>query len=256
MTQEAYTLEKTYNELLQNNIKPVAVILTGAGISAESGIPTFRDANGLWEGHDVHEVASPQGWSKNPELVLRFYNLRRKAAWNAIPNAAHLALVELEKHCLVIIITQNVDSLHEKAGSSHVIHLHGELRKVRSTGNPNLVYDYEDRPISIGDCCAEGYQLRPHIVWFGEEVPLIHLAVHLSQKADFFLVIGTSLQVYPAASLIDCSPKQAFKYVIDRRLPPLERSYHNLNLIEECSTTGVPKAVDQIIQLLNNRAQG
>ena len=246
MTAETQQLEKEYYKLLQSNTRPLAVVLTGAGISAESGIPTFRDANGLWEGHDVHEVASPQGWAKNPDLVLQFYNFRRKAAWETLPNAGHRALVELETYCLVIVITQNVDSLHERAGSSHVLHLHGELRKARSTGNPDLIYDIEGRPISVGDCCEEGHQLRPHIVWFGEEVPLCSLAAEICEKAQFMLVVGTSMQVYPAAGLLDFVPKEAEKYVIDKKLPRINTTDSNMTLLEYPATVGVPRAVAAI----------
>jgi NAD-dependent deacetylase len=252
MTAETLQLEEEYHKLLQSNNRPLVVVLTGAGISAESGIPTFRDANGLWEGHDVHEVASLEGWAKNPELVLQFYNLRREAAWKALPNAGHIALVELEASCLVIVITQNVDSLHERAGSSHVLHLHGELRKARSTGNPDLIYDIEDRPIYMGDCCELGHQLRPHIVWFGEEVPLISLAAQICKKADFMLIIGTSMQVYPAAGLLNFVPKEAEKYIIDKKLPLINLD-SRMNLLEYPATIGVPRAVAAIKKMLNNR---
>jgi NAD-dependent deacetylase len=195
------------------------VVLTGAGVSAESGIPTFRDANGLWEGHDIMEVASIQGWHKNKELVLDFYNKRRENAKAAKPNFAHLALAELEKQFEVTIITQNVDNLHEQAGSSNIIHLHGELFKSQSTANPNLVYEMEGWEINIGDTCELGSQLRPFIVWFGEAVPKMEEAIKIAQKADIFLVVGTSMQVYPAASLIDFVPYDAPKYIIDQKIP-------------------------------------
>ncbi len=181
--------------------KKKVVILTGAGISAESGIQTFRDANGLWEGHDVMEVASPEGFKKNPELVLDFYNQRRRQLLQVKPNTAHKKLVALEKKYNVSIITQNVDDLHERAGSKDVLHLHGELLKARSTNNPNLVYDCKI-DINIGDLCENNSQLRPHIVWFGEAVPLFEKAIEIIADADILVIIGTSMQVYPAASLV------------------------------------------------------
>lgn len=248
-------LHRHYEELLRANERPVVVVLTGAGVSAESGIPTFRDANGLWEGHDVHEVASPVGWARNPETVLRFYNERRKAAWVAKPNAAHQALAKLESSCLTIVVTQNVDSLHERAGSSHVLHLHGELSKVRSTGNSRLVYDIEGRSIALGDLCEEGCQLRPHIVWFGEDVPLIGLAAWLCERADYFLIVGTSLQVYPAAGLIDCVPPSSRKYVVDRSLPALSRRYANLMAIEKPASLGVREAIEDLTARIKSENQ-
>jgi len=179
------------------------VVLSGAGISAESGISTFRDAGGLWEGYDIRDVATPEAWNKNKALVLDFYNMRRKAALDAKPNAGHLALAELEKHFKVTVITQNVDNLHEKAGSTKVIHLHGELFKSRSTGDEKLIYDIEGWELKLGDKCEKGFQLRPHIVWFGEMVPMMDIAVEEAATADVFIVVGTSLQVYPAAGLMD-----------------------------------------------------
>ncbi len=176
-------------------------VLTGAGISAESGLSTFRDSGGLWEGHDVMEVASPQGWSRNPKLVNNFYNLRRRDLQNVEPNLAHTYLAELESQFSVHIITQNVDNLHERGGSTQVLHLHGELLKVRSTGDPNLIYTWK-QDLSQEDCCDKGFPLRPHIVWFGEAVPLIPAASSLVGSCDLLLIIGTSLQVYPAAGLL------------------------------------------------------
>src|SRR5690606_21391290 len=184
------------------------VVLTGAGISAESGISTFRDANGLWENHDILEVASIWGWEKNPKLVLDFYNQRRKQLFTVEPNAAHFYLRDLESRHEVTIITQNVDDLHERAGSSQVVHLHGELRKVRSEINESLVYDWTE-DLNWGDKGEDGAQLRPHIVWFGEAVPKMEEAISLTQVADCMIIIGTSLQVYPAASLVDYLPKSA-----------------------------------------------
>jgi NAD-dependent deacetylase len=195
------------------NRKKIAV-LTGAGISAESGISTFRDAGGLWEGHDVMEVASPAGWLKNPELVLDFYNKRRRQLGQVHPNQAHSLLADLEQYHDVYIITQNVDDLHERAGSSNVIHLHGELKKVRSTQNEDLIYPC-DGEILMGDLCENGAQLRPHIVWFGEMVPLIEKAAKIISDCEVLLIIGTSLQVYPAAGLSDYASKDAEIFYLD-----------------------------------------
>lgn len=224
------------------------VVLTGAGISAESGIKTFRDAGGLWEGHDVMEVASPGGWAKNQDLVLDFYNQRRAQLKEVEPNEGHLALVELEQNHEVTIITQNVDDLHERAGSTQVMHLHGELKKVRSTVDEDLVYDCSDN-IVTGDLCEKGYQLRPHIVWFGEQVPMLESAAQKIPGADIVLVVGTSLQVYPAAGLVGYSSPNAKIYYID---PFPKSSYemdrlNNLSIIAEPATTGVRKVVDQIL---------
>ena len=195
--------------------KKKLVVLSGAGISAESGIKTFRDSGGLWEGYDIMEVATPEGWKKNKELVLDFYNQRRKQALEARPNEAHQILAGLENDFEVSIITQNVDNLHEKAGSAKVIHLHGELFKSRSTVDEKLVYDVEGWEIKPGDKCEKGSQLRPHIVWFGEMVPMMEHAVKEALAADIFVVVGTSLAVYPAAGLIDYVPGEVPKYIID-----------------------------------------
>ncbi|TAF67493.1 MAG: NAD-dependent deacylase [Cytophagales bacterium] len=222
------------------------VVLTGAGISAESGLKTFRDAGGLWENHDIMEVASIDGWHKNPELVLQFYNERRKQAYSTMPNEGHKALADLEKDFDVTIITQNVDNLHEKAGSTKVIHLHGELSKVRSTGDAKLIYEYADKPIHWGDTCEKGHQLRPHIVWFGEAVPMMQVAATITEKADIFLVVGTSLVVYPAASLIDFVPTNAPKYIIDPHKPTVSKQNNHLFFIEEKATTGVPKVAKEL----------
>ena len=191
------------------------VILTGAGISAESGIMTFRDMGGLWKQYDIMEVASPQGWEKDRALVLDFYNQRRKQLQEVKPNYGHIGLVELEKYFNLTIITQNVDNLHERAGSKNILHLHGELTKVRSTGDENLIYDWAYKELKDGDLCEKGYQLRPHIVWFGEEVPAIKEAIEISMTADIFVVIGTSMAVYPAASLINYVPANCKKFLID-----------------------------------------
>ncbi|WP_120905790.1 SIR2 family NAD-dependent protein deacylase [Helicobacter pylori] len=190
------------------------VILSGAGISAESGIKTFRDADGLWEGHDIMEVASPYGWKKNPQKVLDFYNQRRRQLFEVYPNKAHKALAELEKHYQVNIITQNVDDLHERAGSSRILHLHGELLSVRSEKDPNLIYRWE-KDLNLGDLAKDKVQLRPNIVWFGEAVPLLKEAISLVKQAHLLIIIGTSLQVYPAASLYTHAHKGALIYYID-----------------------------------------
>lgn len=197
------------------------VVLTGAGISAESGIKTFRDSGGLWEGHKVEDVATPEAWIRNQELVLDFYNQRRKQAREVKPNRGHEILVELEKHFEVTIITQNVDDLHERAGSTRVLHLHGSLFESRSTKNPALVYPIEGWELKVGDVCELGSQLRPNIVWFGEAVPMIEVAAEISGKADIFLVVGTSMVVYPAAGLINYVPDRVKKYVVDPGKPDI-----------------------------------
>lgn len=214
------------------------VVLTGAGISAESGIPTFRDADGLWEGHDVMEVASPQGWAADQELVLHFYNERRKNALTAKPNQGHKTLAELEQDHQVVIITQNVDNLHEKGGSTNVIHLHGELFKVRSSVDDNLIYDLDGWELNTGDLCEKGSQLRPHIVWFGEEVPLMDIAIQEAMTADVFVVVGTSMLVYPAAGLINYVPAHIPKYIIDPNMPDIP-TLPNLHLIEKIGSEGL-----------------
>lgn len=191
------------------------VILSGAGMSAESGIRTFREAGGLWEEYDVTEVASPIGWAKDRELVLRFYNERRRQLETCKPNAGHYGVAALEKHFDVHVITQNIDNLHERAGSSKVLHLHGELTKARSVAYPELIYDIGYKDIKVGDLCERGAQLRPHIVWFGEPVPMMDEAVRISSTADIFVVIGSSLNVYPAAGLIEFAPPEASLWLID-----------------------------------------
>jgi NAD-dependent deacetylase len=213
------------------------VILTGAGMSAESGLKTFRDMGGLWEEYDVTEVASPVAWENNRELVLRFYNERRKQLYEVEPNKGHLGLAELEKYFNVQIITQNVDDLHERAGSTNVLHLHGELKKVRSTVDPSLVYELEGWELKEGDLCEKGSQLRPHIVWFGEAVPAIDEAVPIVQKADFFVIIGTSLNVYPAAGLMNYLPGEVPVYLIDPK--PAFTSRPNVQVIEKGAGEGV-----------------
>ena len=214
------------------------VVLTGAGISAESGISTFRDSGGLWDGHDILEVASIDGWYKNPEKVLDFYNTRRKQLVNVKPNKAHLFLAKLEDNHDVTIITQNVDDLHERAGSSNIIHLHGQLTKARSEINPKILVDIQYNDIAIGDMAEDGYQLRPAIVWFGEMVPLIEKAVNIVKNADYLIVIGTSLEVYPAANLVYHASKKTQKYIIDPKNPEL-KSYDNWVHIKKFATEGV-----------------
>ncbi|WP_224998875.1 NAD-dependent deacylase [Cesiribacter sp. SM1] len=227
--------------------KKKVVVLTGAGISAESGIPTFRDANGLWEGHNVEDVATPQAWTRDPELVLEFYNQRRKAARDVKPNEGHKALAELEKHFQVTIITQNIDNLHEKAGSSRVLHLHGELFKSRSTADESLLYDMDSWELNMGDCCEKGSQLRPHVVWFGEAVPMMEPAIAETAEADIFMVVGTSMQVYPAASLLYYVEDHVPKYIIDPKLP-LVHQRPNLHMVEAKASVGVPKVCRELIE--------
>jgi NAD-dependent deacetylase len=230
--------------------KKKLVVLSGAGISAESGIPTFRDAGGLWEGHDVMEVASPQGWKKNPALVLDFYNQRRKAAKQAQPNDAHKIVKRLEDYFAVTVITQNVDDLHEKAGSSHVIHLHGSLFQMRSSLDENLVYDIEG-DIHLGDKCPKGSQLRPHIVWFGEAVPLITTASEISIDSDVFIVVGTSLQVYPAAGLIEYLHRDTLKFLVDLN-PPSVDYIKNLTIIADKASEGMRKVMEKLMEIFPN----
>ncbi|MEN8248281.1 MAG: Sir2 family NAD-dependent protein deacetylase [Bacteroidota bacterium] len=219
------------------------VVLTGAGISKESGLSTFRDSGGLWAGHDVTEVASPEGWAANPELVLDFYNQRRRANVEAEPNLAHKLLAQLENYYDVTIVTQNVDDLHERGGSSNIIHLHGQLNKSRSTQDASLVYDIEGTELNWGDTCELGSQLRPHIVWFGEMVPLLETGAKYAMKADIFAVIGTSMLVYPAASLINYVPLDSPKYIIDPNMPIIQETA-NLHKIEKKATTGTQKLFD------------
>ena len=223
------------------------VVLTGAGISAESGLKTFRDSNGLWEEHRVEDVATYEAWVRNPALVLEFYNQRRKQLYEVQPNAAHIALAKLEEKFDVQVITQNVDDLHERGGSSQVMHLHGELKKVRSTADPNLVYTLDGWELKLGDKCEKGSQLRPHIVWFGEAVPLIEEAAVLSSQADIFIVIGTSLNVYPAAGLLNYVPGNTIKFLIDPNASPMPW-IRNLTIVKEKAGSGVPKIVDELQQ--------
>lgn len=222
------------------------VVLTGAGMSAESGLATFRDAGGLWEGHRVEDVATPEAWQRNPELVLEFYNQRRKQALEVKPNRGHEILAELQQKFEVTIITQNVDNLHERAGSKNVIHLHGSLFESRSTVNPKLIYRIDGWQLNLGDKCERGSQLRPNIVWFGEMVPMIEVAANISADADLFLVVGTSLAVYPAASLIDYVSDHIKKYVVDPKRPPVLH-VPNLEFIEMGASKGMERVKEILI---------
>ena len=222
------------------------VVLTGAGMSAESGISTFRDANGLWEGHDVMEVASPQGFANNPELVLEFYNQRRRQLHKVKPNKGHLNLKKLEDNFDVHIITQNVDNLHEVVQSSNIIHLHGELFKAESVANENLVYTWK-KDIVLGDLAEDGAQLRPHIVWFGEQVPMLEKAIEITETADVLVIIGTSMQVYPAASLVNYAPINTPIYFIDPNPSVNKNAFNNLTIIKDIASSGTDKLIDLLI---------
>jgi NAD-dependent deacetylase len=226
--------------------KKKLIVLTGAGVSAESGLKTFRDSDGLWEGYDINEVATATAWRRNPALVQEFYNMRRRGVKEAKPNDAHFALAELENHFDVHIITQNIDDLHERAGSTNVLHLHGEIFKMRSEKNEALVYTtYED--IQMGDTAADGAQLRPHIVWFEEPVPMIEEAIKVARQAELFLIVGTSLVVYPAAGLVNHVPWQVPKYIVDKKIP-YASSLYNVTVIEKPATEGMR----ELVQLLKN----
>ncbi len=230
-------------------MKKKLVVLSGAGISAESGVKTFRDSNGLWKNHRIEEVASPIAWQNNPELVLEFYNIRRKQLYEVEPNAAHFALSELQDYFDVQIITQNVDDLHERAGSKNVLHLHGELKKARSTSDESLVYELKTWELKLGDKCELGSQLRPHIVWFGEAVTNIEKAIEISQTADIFMVIGTSMLVYPAAGLLNFVNPQIEKYYID----PFAKSISeikNLKIINEKAGIALPQLAEELKKTL------
>lgn len=226
------------------------VVLTGAGISAESGISTFRDNNGLWRNYRFEEVASPEAWQRDPGLVLEFYNMRRKKVFEAEPNEGHKALVRLEKSYNVQIVTQNVDDLHERAGSTQVLHLHGEIKKARSTVDPSLVYELKHWELKLGDRCEKGSQLRPHVVWFGEPVPEFSRAVNLARKADIFIVVGSSLNVYPAASLIHYVPASAPRYYIDPS-PQYAGNFYGMEVIPETAGKGLPPLVDRLLAEAN-----
>jgi NAD-dependent deacetylase len=223
------------------------VVLTGAGISAESGLKTFRDSDGLWEGYEIEDVATPRAWKKDPKLVLEFYNYRRKNVLEAEPNAAHRILAQLERDFDVHIVTQNIDDLHERAGSTKVLHLHGEIFKMRSEVDEELVYEIKG-DINIGDKAEDGAQLRPHIVWFEEPVPMIERAAGIVRQADLFVVVGTSLVVYPAAGLVNYAPWHIPKYIVDKRIPYTSDAY-NLVAIEKPATEGVKELADMLKSL-------
>jgi NAD-dependent deacetylase len=229
--------------------KKKLVVLTGAGVSAESGLKTFRDSDGLWEGYNIEDVATPRAWRKNPQLVLEFYNYRRKNVADANPNAAHYGLAELEKNFDVTIITQNIDDLHERAGSTTIIHLHGEIFKMRSERNEELIYEIRG-DIKLGDTAGDRAQLRPHIVWFEEAVPMIEVAVPVVRHADIFAVVGTSLAVYPAAGLVNYAPWEIPKYIIDKKIPYTADLY-NLIAIEKPATEGVAILKKKLAELIN-----
>jgi NAD-dependent deacetylase len=220
------------------------VVLTGAGISAESGLKTFRDSDGLWEGYNIEDVATPEAWRRNPALVQDFYNQRRKSVLEAKPNAAHYALAQLEDKYEVTIITQNIDDLHERGGSTNVIHLHGVITRSQSSLNPKLTYPINGWEIKMGEVCELGSQLRAHVVWFGEDVPMIETAARVCSSADIFILIGSSLAVYPAAGLVNYVPRQASRYIIDPKIPELNQSFIR---IEERASIGIPPLVNELL---------
>lgn len=230
-------------------MKKKLVVLSGAGISAESGVKTFRDSDGLWEGHNVLEVATPEGFRKNPKLVLDFYNERRRQLSKVNPNAGHLILAALETYFDVEIITQNVDNLHEKAGSTKILHLHGELLKARSTGNENHILDWES-DLNLGDLDDKGYQLRPHIVWFGEDVPTLEEAVSIVQNAAVLIIIGTSLQVYPAAGLMNFAPKNTPVFYIDPKPADIYDSPHEIKIMATTATNGMQIVQEELMKII------
>ncbi|GAB3930686.1 SIR2 family NAD-dependent protein deacylase [Mucilaginibacter myungsuensis] len=223
------------------------VVLTGAGISAESGLKTFRDSDGLWEGYNIEDVATPQAWARNPAMVQQFYNERRKSVLEAKPNAAHLALAGLEKAYDVTIVTQNIDDLHERAGSTNVLHLHGVITRSQSSLDPTLTYPIDGWEIKMGDKCELGSQLRAHVVWFGEDVPMISKAAQICQKADIFILVGSSLAVYPAAGLVNYVRPEVPKYIVDPVIPDMQGGRH-FTKIEERASVGVPKLVRELIE--------
>ena len=229
-------------------MKKKLVVLTGAGISAESGLKTFRDSDGLWEGYDVTEVATPRAWRKDPQLVLNFYNMRRRDVAKAEPNVGHLGLAELEKDFDVHIITQNIDDLHERAGSSKVLHLHGQIFQMRSESDEELVYAIRE-DILLGQLAEDGAQLRPHIVWFEEPVPMIGQAVPLVRSADIFVVVGTSLVVYPAAGLVDLARPGIPRFIVDKKIPDIS-GFGNLVAIEQPASTGVRELQKKLAELI------
>ena len=229
----------------QLNMKNI-VVLTGAGISAESGLKTFRDSDGLWEGYNIEEVATPEAWRRNPQLVQDFYNMRRKAVLEAKPNAAHYALATLEEKYKVTIVTQNIDDLHERGGSTHVVHLHGIITRSQSSKDPNLTYPIEGWELKMDSVCELGSPLRAHVVWFGEAVPMIEKAAEICREAELFILVGTSLAVYPAAGLINYVPRNVTKYIIDPNIPQIYQ-YNSIIKIEEKATIGVPALVDELM---------
>lgn len=228
-------------------MKKKLVVLTGAGMSAESGLKTFRDSNGLWENYRIEDVATPEAWVRNPQIVLDFYNERRKQAAEALPNQGHQILAELEKYFDVQIITQNVDGLHEKAGSTNVLHLHGELSKVRSVKNKDLVYEIGAKSVKLGDTDEDGGQLRPDIVWFGEMVPMIEIAADICLNSEIFIVVGTSLQVYPAAGLVGYVGTEVQKYVVDPSLPNYSFSTKNVEFIQKNAVAGLEELKERLL---------
>lgn len=221
------------------------VVLTGAGISAESGLKTFRDSDGLWMGYNIEDVATPRAFKRNPQLVLDFYNMRRKDVAEAKPNTAHAGIAALENDFDVTIVTQNIDDLHERAGSTNVMHLHGEIFKMRSIDDEHLISEIRG-DINLGDMASDGAQLRPHIVWFEEAVPMIPAAAAIMMQADIFVLVGTSLQVYPAAGLIDYVRDEVPKYIIDKKIPPVNR-YQNIIPIERSATEGVGELLNILV---------
>jgi NAD-dependent deacetylase len=221
------------------------VVLTGAGISAESGLKTFRDSDGLWEGYDIAEVATPEAWQRNPQLVQEFYNMRRKAVLEAKPNSAHYALAKLEDKYDVTIITQNIDDLHERGGSTNVLHLHGIITRSQSSINPKLTYPINGWELKMDEVCELGSPLRAHVVWFGEDVPMISKAAMICSTADIFILVGSSLAVYPAAGLVNYVAPDVTKYIVDPKIPAI--SQHNFIKIEEKATMGVPMLVNQLV---------
>jgi NAD-dependent deacetylase len=223
------------------------IVLTGAGISAESGLKTFRDSDGLWEGYNIEDVATPQAWEHNPELVQDFYNQRRKSVLEAHPNVAHYALAQLQEKYDVTVITQNIDDLHERAGSNNVVHLHGVITRSQSSANPKLTYPINGWEIKMGEVCELGSPLRAHVVWFGEDVPMIEPAARLCATADIFILVGTSLAVYPAAGLINYVPASVPKYIIDPKIPAV-RNYGSVYKIEEKATVGVVGLVEKLMK--------
>ena len=227
-------------------MKKKLVVLTGAGISAESGLKTFRDSDGLWEGYNIEDVATPRAWKRDPQLVLDFYNMRRRNALEAQPNAAHIGLAELEAYFDVHIITQNIDDLHERGGSGKILHLHGEILKMRSEKNAGLIYEIKE-DIHLGQLAEDGAQLRPHIVWFEEPVPMMEQAIGIVEQADIFAVIGTSLVVYPAAGLVNYTPPFIPKFVVDKKIPEMQ-PMHKLTHIEAPATSGIAQLKDALMK--------